>query len=547
MLRLIVVGLLLVAGMGSAGQAAAIPRFTETAVIDLAGDYAYPGAGDQMAFSPDGASLASGMVGGVGIWELATGELVRTLPEDFTVAWSPDGRWLTTGGKDYGRAVRLWDAETGELRGEFSREDVPTAYYSSWSPDSSRFATDAGQVIDVETGEVMMELGETWPRPHGVLWSPDGKRIGIFTQAVGYFLNIWSAESGELLDAYASRFGTWGPDGLRIATEAQIRDATTGLPTVSIPQLHGDMAWSPDGLWIVSTRIYGYYAADTIYAWSPMTGELLTTLTIPDCSFSGVAWNANGSRLASTCYTKSGENYSAKIYVWDVDEGGERALHHPSESTSWFPGRVPGRVVDTEDQQYRAVDNGEDIFVYEMPGETLIDTLEGYGLVSDFHVWRSDGQQLVVVTRGGDEGHGPKYIWTVGEGLSAPIYNATDHLWWLEGSMEVVTASDNWMLRFYDATDGRLLRTIRHTPVDLLAIGDLNDQYLLTFHGNAGLRPSSATVTVWSLDSFEPVLTAPMIKGTAYLEGNRLYVIAPGEYSMEYDLTGQNAPVRRDE
>ncbi|MEE8201652.1 MAG: hypothetical protein V3R29_10845, partial [Candidatus Acidoferrales bacterium] len=65
-----------------------------------------------VAFSPDGRWLASG--GGrdstVRIWEVATGRELRTLTGHIgdvnAVAFSPDGRWLASGSVD--ETVKLW-------------------------------------------------------------------------------------------------------------------------------------------------------------------------------------------------------------------------------------------------------------------------------------------------------------------------------------------------------------------------------------------------------------------------------------------------------
>ena len=74
-----------------------------------------------VAFSPDGKYLASG--GGkddktVRLWEVESGTCLRVMEGHknyvLSVAFSPDGKYLASGGGEDDKTVRLWEVESGE-------------------------------------------------------------------------------------------------------------------------------------------------------------------------------------------------------------------------------------------------------------------------------------------------------------------------------------------------------------------------------------------------------------------------------------------------
>jgi WD40 repeat protein len=120
----------------------------------------------QVVWSPDGARIAScgtkpiilfGSNGGVRLWNAATGQRALTYTgHDSSVdlqalAWSPDGKYLASGGTD--QIVSVWGARTGEqlavYRGHVDQPPIPESAYPyaitalAWSPDSARIVSSA--------------------------------------------------------------------------------------------------------------------------------------------------------------------------------------------------------------------------------------------------------------------------------------------------------------------------------------------------------------------------------------------------------------------
>lgn len=260
---------------------------TDTAlVIDLASGREVRRIGEglfyttSVAFSPDGKTLLVGSHAGTRVWDIASGERLRSFPVGMVwgAVFTPDGKnVITVSENDAGGTLNFWDAATGEPVKKF----------------------------------------DTSPQLFAISLARDGCLVAVGGQDE----SVGGPGSESKLGGAAHVWNLCGGTSARTETSPALSRPQPGQPSMEV-QLGNTsfvnvIAFSPDGSLVATGD------EKVVVLWQAATGREIRHLILHDGSVKGIYFSQDG----RTLLTGSTEGYGATerhtIQLWNLATGAE--------------------------------------------------------------------------------------------------------------------------------------------------------------------------------------------------------------------------------
>lgn len=390
------------------------------------------------------------------------------------VAWSPDGQWIATAGRD--RVVKLWDAKSYQQVGEDLKHEEEV-WGVVFAPDGKSLIT-AGNSTPTNPNEER--------RTNLRFWNvPSGKPLGEVIQAKGHLNKLVLSPDGKSLLGFFPVIRRWHYEVGRVV----LWDLETGKARLNpIPHRPGvfDACFTPDGRYVLTAGENGQ-----ILRWDCQTGKLtgkplvVQKLNVnpmePRNVPTRIAVSPDGQHLIAGMMqiklVRAGQFQVEKgeARLWDLERG------HPLGTP--MPMRGPPLVVGFGPQGKKAFAGG----FWLMPSPLVEGANRGTAVVWDVQTGRPLGK----------EKNHPLPVWSCAMGPEGRVF---------------CTGCEDGKLRFHEVATGQILGTGWQNTGTIRAI-QISPDGTRILSGRTG-EPSHALVHLipkgrtdaWTLPIREPAL-----------------------------------------
>ncbi|MBD3884902.1 hypothetical protein IFO70_24510 [Phormidium tenue FACHB-886] len=446
---------------------------------------------DSVAFTPDGQHLATGGVDGkISFWQVTDGKQLLTLQGHqswiLSVSFSPNGQMLASGGEDF--TIRLWNVASGQCLREL--EGHRNSVFSiSFSPDGQTLASgDEDSTIrlwNVASGRCLKTLEGHTGRVWSISFSPDGQTLASGSNDAT--IRLWNVQNGQCFKTLQGHVGGirsvyFNPDGQTLASGGD--DAAIRLWNVQDGQclsvLYGhtgviqSISFSPNSQTLASGSF-----DSSIRLWNVQDGQCLKMLHGHTQAIRSVNFSPDGQTLASGSYDFS-------IRLWNVQRGqclkvlrgnssGVRSLRFSPDGQSLVSGSTDHsiRLWDVQKGSRPKVFQGHAGWIHAVS-------------------LSSDGQSLV----SGSTDQTVR-LWSVQEGRCLRVFHG--HTSWVlcvnfsPNSQTIVSSSQDTTVRLWNVQSGQCRSVLHGHSAWVWSVGFSSDGQSLVSGG------SDRTVRLWNV------------------------------------------------
>jgi RNA polymerase sigma factor (sigma-70 family) len=356
-----------------------------------------------LAFSPDGRSLALGSFHLDQIWDVATGKLVRSVEAHkgkfaFSLSFSPDGKLLASGSWDL---ITLVDAAGGKEVGRLEATGMESVNGLAFTPDGKRLLSSSQdgklRVWDLAGKQARLTLASRSHVGRSLALSPDGKTVAMGSACST--VSLWDLITGKEL---FTEFGghddrvnalAFTPDGKTLVSggndgRMRLWDTATWQQTRALPRAARSLSLTPDG-----RKLAAADTGDVARLWDLPAGQAVLQVAVPKpCRLMDAAVSSDGKALVSVDYLPPPPNTrglgTSSPTVWDAVAGKQLRRFTLPGSWGYSLALAPGG-------RLAALNTRSGIVLYDLEAGREYATLPGPEGYVQFFTFTPDGRFVV--------------------------------------------------------------------------------------------------------------------------------------------------------